>query len=136
MGNQIKKQEQKSNENSMREKKSQGGEQEDTGLQQDYDSEEIKKIYGRIKNGQKMREPVFILNFWMVLLLSIVTGGIYLLYAEYRLNKDVDIISIMMAGKSKLFEAGNFKLSDIRHIWRILVLPSGTEGYEASDGTE
>lgn len=87
-----KKAEQKSNENSMRKKKSQGGEQEDTGLQQDYDAEEIKKIYGRIKNGQKMREPVFILNFWMVLLLSIVTGGIYLLYAQYRLNKDVDII--------------------------------------------
>lgn len=91
-GESDKKAEQKSNENSMREKKSQGGEQEDTGLQQDYDAEEIKKIYGRIKNGQKMREPVFILNFWMVLLLSIVTGGIYLLYAEYRLNKDVDII--------------------------------------------
>ena len=91
-GESDKKAEQKSNENSMREKKSQGGEQEDTGLQQDYDAEEIKKIYGRIKNGQKMREPVFILNFWMVLLLSIVTGGIYLWYAQYRLNKDVDII--------------------------------------------
>lgn len=91
-GESDKKAEQKSNENSMREKKSQGEEQEDTGLQQDYDAEEIKKIYGRIKNGQKMREPVFILNFWMVLLLSIVTGGIYLWYAQYRLNKDVDII--------------------------------------------